>query len=316
MRKRNVRTKKYIGKKDKFADLCNYVLFDGKQVIKPESLKEKDVTELGIPFSEKGGQAVEKIRDLLKSCTMKTAQGVAYLVIGIENQTEIHYAMVVRNMVQDALNYAAQVEAFAQKHRRNKDLRGAEFLSGFAKEDKLIPVVTITLYWNGGAWDGPRSLHEMFANQNKEVLKFVPDYRLNLVVPDEIKDFGKFVTELGPVLEFCQCSRDKEKIRKLLKEKEKSGFFLERESVEVLNECVNAGIKLPEEKGAKVDMCKGIEDWIAEEKAEGRAEGRAEGADRMGKLVSILLEQNMIEEAKHVASDKKIREEYYTLYNI
>lgn len=87
---------------------------------------------------------------------------------------------------------------------------------------------------------------------------------------------------------------------------------MERESVEVLNACVNAGIKLPEEKGVKVNMCKGLEGLIEE----GRVEGRAEGAERMGKLVSILLEQNMIEEAKAAASDKKVREEYYTLYNI
>ncbi|MBO5352837.1 MAG: transposase, partial [Lachnospiraceae bacterium] len=138
MGKRNVATKKYMSMNDKFADLCNYVLFDGEPVIRPEDLIEKDVTELGIPFTEKGSQAIEKIRDLLKTCTIKSADGVTYLIIGVENLTDIHYAMAVRGMVQDSLNYAAQVEAYARKHRVEKDLRGEEFLSGFAKEDKLI----------------------------------------------------------------------------------------------------------------------------------------------------------------------------------
>ena len=40
----NVRTKQYIGNNEKFADLCNYVLFHGEPVIKPEDLTEKDVT--------------------------------------------------------------------------------------------------------------------------------------------------------------------------------------------------------------------------------------------------------------------------------
>ena len=53
MGKRNVVTKKYMSMNDKFADLCNYVLFDGEQVIRPEDLIEKDVTGLGIPFTEK-----------------------------------------------------------------------------------------------------------------------------------------------------------------------------------------------------------------------------------------------------------------------
>ncbi len=61
---------------------------------------------------------------------------------------DVHYAMVVRNMVQDSLNYAAQVEALSKMHKKEKDLRGDEFLSGFSKEDYLIPVVTIVLYWN------------------------------------------------------------------------------------------------------------------------------------------------------------------------
>ena len=312
MGKRNVITKKYMSMNDKFADLCNYVLFDGEQVIRPEDLMEKDVTELGIPFTEKGSQTIEKIRDLLKLCTIKSADGVTYLIIGVENQTDIHYAMAVRGMVQDSLNYAAQVEAYARKHRVEKDLRGEEFLSGFAKEDKLIPVVTIVVYWNAGAWDGPRSLHEMFEVKKKEVLKFIPDYWINLVVPEEMDDFDKFATQLGPVLEYCQCSADKEKLKKLKKAKEKEGFFLDRESVEVLNECLNAGIKLPEKEGVTVDMCKAMEGLIEE----GRAEGRAEGAARMSRLVSLLLSQEKYEEIKKVTSDENAREEYYTMYNI
>ena len=55
---RNVRTKKYIGNNDKFADLCNYFLFDGKQVIQPNDLKEKDVTELGLPYTDRGYMAL------------------------------------------------------------------------------------------------------------------------------------------------------------------------------------------------------------------------------------------------------------------
>ena len=39
MGKPNVVTKKYMQDNDRFADVCNFYLFHGKQVIKPEDLK-------------------------------------------------------------------------------------------------------------------------------------------------------------------------------------------------------------------------------------------------------------------------------------
>lgn len=226
MSNKNVITKRYISQNDRFADLCNHVLFDGRAVILPEQLKEKDVTELGVPFTAKGMLSVERVRDVLKSCAVKTVDGVTYLVVGVENQSDVHYAMVVRTMVQDALSYAAQVEKIAKEHKRKKDLSGDEYLSGFAKADKLVPVVTITVYWNSGMWDAPRSLHEMLETVSPEILRYVPDYRMNLVVPEEITDFTKFQTELGVVFDFLQRSDDVEKTREFLAEKKNTTFIL------------------------------------------------------------------------------------------
>ncbi|MBO5098049.1 MAG: hypothetical protein J6B96_07025, partial [Agathobacter sp.] len=62
--------------------------------------------------------------------------------------------------------------------------------------------------------------------------------------------------------------------------------------------------------------CKAMEGLIAEGRLEGEQLGRARGEARMGKLVQILLSQNKIEEAMKVTTDEKVREEYYTLYQI
>ena len=121
---------------------------------------------------------------------------------------------------------------------------------------------------------------------DKELLRFISNYKMNLIVPDEITDFNKFQTELGTVFEICQCANDKEKFLNLVESRRKEGFFLGREAVEMLNECVNVGIKLPEAKGDVVDMCKAVEDLKNEFKAEGKAEGRAEGELRM--LISLV----------------------------
>ena len=146
MGKPNVVTKRYMQDNARFADVCNFFLFNGRQVICPENLVKQDVTELALPKGLNNLEAIEKVRDILKGCCVKSADGITYLIIGIENQNDMHYAMVVRNMLYDAMNYTSQAEEHARQHRKNKDVSGAEFLSGFSKTDKLVPVVTLTIF--------------------------------------------------------------------------------------------------------------------------------------------------------------------------
>lgn len=53
--------------------------------------------------------------------------------------------------------------------------------------------------------------------------------------------------------------------------------LISQEGARLLNECFDANIKIPQEKGAKADMCKGIEDYGLIKKAEGVREGMREG---------------------------------------
>ena len=275
MGKPNIVTKRYMQDNARFADICNFYFFDGQQIIKPEDLVEKDITELALPKELERVKAVEKFRDVLRGCCVKAAGGITYLVVGIENQSDIHYAMVVRNMLYDALNYSSQVEDCAKQHRKDKDVKGAEFLSGFAKEDKLVPVVTLTIYWNTGNWDGARSLHEMLDINDKNILNYVTDYKLNLIVPEEIKDFNKFKTELGPLLEFINEAASGKKLINALKEKGAKWENLSEEAIDLLNICLDAKLKVKSNsmEGAG-SVCKGIEEAMEIMRAEGKAEGK------------------------------------------
>lgn len=290
MGKIDTMTKQYISSNDRFADICNFYLFNGEKVITPDALVERDATELSVVFSEEKVLPLQKIRDILKKAVLKSADGVMYMIVGIENQSDVHYAMSVKNMLYDALNYAGQVQRIAAQHKIDRDLKNAEFLSGFAKTDKLTPVVTITLYWKAGTWDGPRTLHEMLNVNNVNILEYVQDYKLNLIVPDEIKDFNKFNTELKKMMEFISCSNDADKIIRF-SEMYRDDRLISQEGARLLNECFDANIKIPQEKGAKADMCKGIEDYGLIKKAEGVREGMCEGMRkgmREGKLQILL----------------------------
>ena len=48
----------------------------------------------------------------------------------------------------------------------------------------------------------------------------------------------------------------------------------------------------------------------------GRAEGRAEGESRLGKLISVLLQEGLTDVAQLVAVDEVARAEYYKKYKI
>ena len=150
-------------------------MYDGAQVIQPECLKELDPTEIAILLNEKDTkdkkavqmEAHQKYRDILKSAAIMEDGHTAYILLGIENQTDVNYAMPVRNMLYDALQYTKQVSEIADVHRRKKEnsnhksVSHAEFISGFYKNDRLIPVITLVIYFNANEWDGPRSLLDM-----------------------------------------------------------------------------------------------------------------------------------------------------------
>ena len=46
-------------------------------------------------------------------------ENAAYVIYGLELQSAIHFAMPVRNMLYDAIQYANQVEKTAKVHKKN-----------------------------------------------------------------------------------------------------------------------------------------------------------------------------------------------------
>lgn len=257
-------TTKYMRQNEIFADAFNYFVYGGEQVIHPESLKELDTREVDVPYGgENGaGQPVQKTRDVIKSVVAMMDKSTAYLLLAIENQSNIHYAMPVKNMVYDALQYAKQVEEAIASHRLSGDYKNAgsdEYLSGFMKEDHLLPVVTLVVYFDSKEWDGPLSIHEMFSGQDARVLALVPDYKVNLIAPASIKDedFRKFQSSLKEVLSFIKYARDKDELKKVL-DADESFRHLGREEVDVLNACVGAKIAVKEGEEA-IDVCLAIQ---------------------------------------------------------
>ena len=268
------KAKEYLSDNTRFSEICNYVLFDGEKVIKPEDLKECDTTEVLSVFGIDKKQIVkQKWRDLLKRVSVKHTGQMYVILIGAEAQTDIHYAMPVKTMIYDALNYGEQVNEAKKRHRKNRDYRSSdEFLSGFTLDDKLTPVITITLYLGTTQWDGPRSLAEMMPQMDERILPFINDYRINLLNPLEITDFSKFETGLRPLFELLKNASDEEKLNDLIT-KDETFTRVDVETVAAINLFVGTDIKY-DEKEEVVNMCKAWDDHKKRGIQEGMKQGR------------------------------------------
>ena len=214
--------KKYLSDNEIFADAFNYLMYDGRQVIKAEELREIDTTELAVPYGNGAKVPVQKYRDILKLWNAMMDENAIYVILGAELQDKVHYGMPVKDGLYDMLGYSKQIEEIRRSLRTQNDnksdpeaeivaedgaikirLTNEEFLSGMRKSDRLLPIVTAVVYLGDEPWDGPRSLHDMLDFKNEAIRSFVPDYRLNLISPADMSDeeFSKFRTDLGFALE-------------------------------------------------------------------------------------------------------------------
>ena len=270
-------TKQYVSEAEVFADAFNYLIYDDEQVIKPEQLTDMDTTQYVIPYheDEKGKpEAAQKYRDTLKTLAVKTDDRYTYLVLGIENQSHVHYAMPVRNMLYDAMQLEKQVRDLASQHRKEgKNGTSEEYLSGMKKEDRLSPVITLVINFGGKKWDAPLSLREMYGEQPEKVLPFIQDYRVFMIDPMEMSDndLQKLNSSLREVLAYIKYQRDKARMEKLLNEDSKFSC-LETNAALVINAMTNAGIAIDPNKEV-VNMCEAIRQMVDEGISMGQKQG-------------------------------------------
>ncbi len=177
MGKKDIAEKLYTENNRIFADIVNYILYDGAEIVRPEHLKEVSGEELFLEeeadidlFVESVSSAVstdrkaergrstgknerrhrqkdyvvqQRYRDVSKQITIRQGQDAVYMLVSLENQSEVHYAMPVRNMLNDSMRYMRQVNQIRSYRKGKRSPDSGDFLSGIDSGDKLLPVITI-----------------------------------------------------------------------------------------------------------------------------------------------------------------------------
>ena len=187
----------------RFADVFNTVVFKGEEMIDAQKLEEMDTDVSGSIEMKDYRESLKRMRDVVK----KEIRGVEFVIMGIEDQMHIHYAIPLRNMIYDALGYLKEYREISARNRKEGiTLKNPEeFLSGLRREDRLHPIVTLVIYYGDKPWDGPMSLKDMLSDMPKALEKAVSDYKIHLL---QVNDSGKYEFSSEDVRAAFEISRE------------------------------------------------------------------------------------------------------------
>ena len=307
MQEQDKQSIRYLSDPTRIADLLNAYLYQGKQLLTPDNIKERTRDTFADENKEKKTAIKMITRDIVRELQIEAK----VILIAFENQSGIHYAMPVRIMRGDAFYYQEQWSNIAKEHRLKRDLKGDEFLSGFSKEDKLIPVIAICIYLGEAPWDGPRCLKDILELEGlpKEICERIADYPLNLLEINTFSDIEQLHSDLRFIFGFLQRRNDGAALKSYVQENENIFQNLPEDAYDFLSVFSNTKeldeIKTINHERGECDMCKAIKDLIEEGRQEGERFGRQEG-ERFGRQEGERLAAQVIHMSIHGESESTI----------
>lgn len=268
----------WVKNRRRFANVFNAKIFDGVQVIKPEELEPIE-GETHILLQTKDGkkQEIHRYRDI----TMRWKGKMDLMILACENQDKIHYAMPVRTMIYDGLSYVQQMKLMWDLRDEDDEITDDEFLSKFCKDDKICPVITLVFYFGEKEWDASLDLYGMFdiesmIRTNDDLRKYIPNYTINLIDAERIENLEVYQKDLQVIFGLLKCRKDKKKLRQYVEDNQEFFKSVDEDTGVAISSFINSESVMNKLKnqneGGKVNMCKAMEDWAAEERAEGREE--------------------------------------------
>ena len=139
----------------------------------------------------------------------------------------------------------------------------------------------------------------MLSVQDPEILSMVPDYRINLFSPAEIKDeeLDKLQSNLKEVMLFIKYSKDKRKLQELTSQS--PGFrSLELKAARVIDSITGINLRFTETERS-VNMCQAVQEMCDDARAEGLSQGHTQGLQDH----ALLTAQRMLQDSRFSPED-------------
>lgn len=265
----------YCEKPHNFADLLNGWMFGGRREISQEQIHSMNCRYTGRSGKGRSARYRTRYRDIIKQIDGANIR----IIIGTELQSYIDYAMPVRIMDYDSMEYKNQTAAIRQRYREQNS--GSVFMSDMKKEDRLTPVLTLVLYLGTEVWDSAKNLHEIldFTNLPDELKKYVPDYPVHVldICHESDERLMEFPRNFACMFLILKYQRNKKKLFEVLENMEDFRsvdeemydavwtYTNERKLLELKEQAVN-------EKG-EVNMCEAIRELVRDAEKEGLVQG-------------------------------------------
>lgn len=265
--------------KSRFVDVFNGILFNGREIMKPEELENADSVMVSFQGQNAGKKVIcDKIRKW---------KGKYVSIMVLENQSYVDYRMVLRVMESEVIGYDTQrKEAYSLQRKSKRKFDKHEYLSRMKKGQKFIPIITLVIYMGRDKlWDGEKSLYGML-EMDEDIKPFVNDFKLNLFDYHDYESFDMFKTENRFLFEMLSCGKNKKKMQSILKNNV-AYSKLDKLTVKTISGILKLKIDLDkivktDKDGKEVyDMCKAFDDY--------KEEGRREIELEMVKMIKNLM---------------------------
>jgi len=309
VQEKNIIANTYWANNERFADVMNVGMFQEK-VLTAEQLSERD-GYLGHVEKDKDDSSIQRSRDVTK----KAAFGTNFIILTTENQSDIHYAMPVRVMGYEFLDYNRQLKEIKAVHDKKKDLHGAEYLSGFSKGDKLHAVCTLVIYYGKNPWTGPTRLSEMLdlSELPEAARNMVVDYPIHIIDARRFKDSEKLETDARLFFGMIQRDENADEWAKYVEENREAFQNISTDTYDAIATFTRTGKfldnkhKYMSEEG-DVDMCKAMDDLIKR--------GEESGKMKIIKLIQCMAADGLSNLIPKIAEETDFCEKMFAKYDI
>lgn len=204
----------------------------------------------------------------------------------IENQEKEDYGMPSRILSHESICYREQVNMLRMAYGQKGELHTMEErFSGIKKEDRLIPSISLVLYYGTEPWSGPKDLKMMLnVKELPEKLRIlVGNYPMHLLEIRDIDYLDDFKTDLHETFGFIKYQKDFTQLKLFVDENQERFRNLSEDAFDFI--ACQTGIRKLEQfkKNYKTeegdyDMSKAISELEKSIKREGRIQGERNNA--------------------------------------
>lgn len=326
---KDIARKRYFRNKERQADLLNAVMRQLSEAHESwdeaDKLYAENFTDLGTEFytvteHQDGKYSRSRTTDVSSLVT----DGRFQCCFMLENQELTDYKMTERILNCESIWYHEMVNEFRRLHKERKDwFDREEKLCGFLKDDKLIPVISLVLYYGFEEWKGSTNLKQVLRLEGlpKGLEMLINDYRIHVIDVCRFAHLEWLRTDLHETFGFIRYAAQPEKLRRFVSENEEAFAHLSKDAYDFI--AFQTGTRKLEmfkkecmREDGDCNMCKAIDEMEKMAERRGEIRGEKRGEEKLAKLMELLLQDNRVQELQRVAGNAAYRSQLYSQYGL